>query len=102
MTAAAVERAPAAPTFEERLTREASRFELKPLVDLLRAHGYPRELILCESSSKGRGTSIVQAVTFRERPVRGVLVTLNIGLLGDNSLLPSYFQQVIEQSPDPD
>ena len=92
----------ARPAFEERLTREARRFDLKPLLDLLTAKGYPREEILFEGIQDGSASTLVEAVRFRKKPVRGVVITLNLGLLGDNSLLPSYFFHVIEGTAEPE
>lgn len=90
--------------FEERLAREVHRFDLKPLLDLLAARGYDRGAILFESTHEGASSSsaIVRAIRFPRKPARGVVITLNLGLLGDNTLLPSYFFRVIEASPDPD
>lgn len=87
--------------FEAGLTRDAQRFDLRPLVELLMQNGYAYEEILFESSSEGRSAGLVKAVTFRRRPIRAVVITVEIGLLGDNSLLPSYFFQVAERSLDP-
>jgi hypothetical protein len=88
--------------FEEKLSREARRFDLKPLLDLLIAKGYEREEMLFESTQEGTSSSVIEALQFRKKPFRGILITLNLGLLGDNSLLPSYFFQVIEASRDPE
>lgn len=92
----------ARPAFEARLTREARRFDLKPLFDLLLAKGYLREEILFEGIPEGSASTLVEAIRFRDRPVRGVVITLNLGLLGDNSLLPSYFFQAIDGTNDPE
>ena len=90
------------PAFEARIVREARRFELKPLLNLLIARGYPREEILFEGTHEGSATSFVEAVRFEKAPVRVVVLTLNLGLLGDNTLLPSYFFQVIDKTPAPE
>ena len=86
--------------FEERVRQNARRFELKPLIDLLVAHGYHRDQLMFESNREGGATSLVHSIEFRERGA-GVLITVNLGLLGDNSLLPSYFIREIEGSRDP-
>jgi hypothetical protein len=88
--------------FEARLQREAHRFDLKPLLDLLVTKGYDRDAILFESSQEGPSSSLVRAIQFLKRPQGTVLITLNMGLLGDNSLLPSYFLQLIEESAEPE
>ena len=92
----------AALAFEERITRDARRFDLKPLLQLLHDHGYEREDVLFESVHEASSSSIVDSVEFSVRPHRGVLVSVNVGLLGDNSLLPSYFLQVLERSDHPE
>lgn len=88
--------------FEARIVREARRFELRPLLDLLAAKGYPREEILFEGMREGSSTGLVEAVRFEKAPVRVVVLSLNLGLLGDNSLLPSYFFQVVDKTPQPE
>lgn len=90
------------PTFEERIIREARRFDLRPLLDLLMAKGYPREDILFEGTHDGSSAGLVESVRFRDKPARGVVITLNLGLLGDNSLLPSYFFHVVDGTPEPE
>ncbi|MFT3765633.1 MAG: hypothetical protein QM820_08975 [Minicystis sp.] len=90
------------PAFEERITREARRFQLKPLLDLLIAKGYPREEILFEGTHEGSAATLIEGIRFQAKPVRGVLITLNLGLLGDNTLLPSYFFHVIEGTNEPE
>jgi hypothetical protein len=82
------------------LVRDAQRFDLRPLVELLMQHGYSYEEILFESSNEGRSAGLVKAVTFRKHPIRSVVITVELGLLGDNSLLPSYFFHVAERSSD--
>src|SRR6185369_7117275 len=69
------------PAFEARIVREARRFELKPLLDLLVARGYTREEILFEGTHEGSATNFVEAVRFEKEPVRVVVLTLNLGLL---------------------
>jgi hypothetical protein len=88
--------------FEQTIQRQAQRFDLKPLLDLLRSHGYRGEDILFESSTERTSATLVESVTFVDRPARRVLIRVNLGLLGDNSLLPSYFLQVVEDSRDPE
>jgi hypothetical protein len=83
------------------LTRDAQRFDLRPLIELLMREGYAYEELLFESSNEGRSAGLVKAVTFRKRPIRAVIITVELGLLGDNSLLPSYFFHVAEKSHDP-
>lgn len=96
---------PGAPSIEDleaRIEREAGRFDLRPLMQVLASLGYAREEILFESTTERSTGGVVNAVKFLTRPYRHVRVTVNVGLLGDNSLLPSYFLQIVEKSPDPD
>ena len=89
--------------FEQRLTREARRFQLRPLLDVLHDKGYEREDILFEGARDGSSSpTIVEAIAFQGRPKRRVLITLNLGLFSDGTLLPSYFVEVIESSLDPE
>jgi hypothetical protein len=89
--------------FEQKLMREARRFDLRPLIDLLCANGYEREDILFEAAREGSTSpTVVEALRFQEPPLRGVTITLNLGLFGDGTLLPSYFLEVIESSRDPE
>lgn len=93
---------PAIEELEARIVREAGRFDLRPLVQLLESLGYAREDFLFESTTERSSGGVVNAITFLKRPFRHVRITLNVGLLGDSSLLPSYFLQLVEKSPDPD
>ena len=86
-------------TFEERLIHEAKRFDLRPLIDVLVEHGYNREDIFFEGNSEdGASPGIVESIRFPARPPRSVIVTLNLGLLAEGTLLPSYFFQEIQYS----
>jgi hypothetical protein len=87
---------------ERRIRRKARRFDLRVLVQLLVRSGYPRESILFQGNPEGGATSIVHDIEFRTRPLQTVLITVNLGFLGDSSLLPSYFVQEVEKSDDPD
>jgi hypothetical protein len=87
-------------SFEQRVSQRARSFALGPLIDLLVARGYRREQLLFESNREGGATSLVHAIEFR-RGGGEVLITVNLGLLGDNTLLPSYMLREIESSPDP-
>jgi len=86
--------------FQERVSQRVRSFDLKPLIDLLILHGYRREQLLFESNREGGATSLVHAIEFSPNGA-GVLITVNLGLLGDNTLLPSYFLREIEHGPDP-
>lgn len=87
--------------FEQSVQRHARKFGLKSLVDLLMRRGYRRDQLLFESNREGNATSLVHAVEFPSGTGGPIVITVNLGLLGDNALLPSYFLREIENSPDP-
>jgi hypothetical protein len=96
---------PGTPTIEDleaRVEREAGRFDLRPLMELLAVMGYSPRDVEFESTSERVTGGVVNAIEFVKKPFRHVRVTVNIGLLGDNALLPSYFFQIVEKSADPD
>lgn len=87
--------------FERRVSANAKRFDLRPLLDLLLSRGYQWNDFIFQSASISKSMTIVEDVTFERNPDCSVYITLNMGLLGDSSLLPSYFLEVVEKSPDP-
>ncbi|XXF80709.1 type VI secretion system baseplate subunit TssG [Myxococcaceae bacterium GXIMD 01537] len=88
---------------EEGIRARAREFDLGPLLRLLEAEGYTPERILFESNTEVvSSSSLVEAVHFHASPMRRVVVTLNLGLMGSNALLPSYFMELAEQSPRPE
>jgi hypothetical protein len=90
-------------SLQQRISARAREFDLGPLLRLLRAEGYGPESLLFESNPEPvSSAALVEAVTFPSTPPRRVVVTLNLGLLGANALLPSYFLELAEQSPKPE
>ena len=86
---------------QARIERRAREFELGALLRLLGEEGYGHEDILLESNAESQAAAgVVEAVRFQENP-RRVSVVVNMGLLGDQSLLPSYFQEIVERARDP-
>jgi len=86
--------------FEARVSREARRFDLRPLIELLRSRGYAREDILFEGTRQSMASpALIESIVFVDRPSRRVIVTLNLGLLADGTLLPTYFAEVVDASP---
>lgn len=82
---------------EARIAAGATRFELVALVDLLLEMGYGIDDLFFESyPATVSQESLVHGVEFRTEPSRQVVVTLNMGLLGAQSPLPSYFQKVMD------
>ena len=87
--------------FERRVVAEACRFDLRALVQALLAHGWAREQILFEGNPESPASGgMVERLVLRKRP-RLAVITVNMGLLADGSLLPTYFVQAIERSRDP-
>lgn len=87
---------------EARIVQRAREFDLVALVRLLQAEGYSREDLLVESNPEPPASGgVVESVRFLQSP-RRVSLVLNMGLLGDQSLLPSYFQEVAERARDPE
>lgn len=78
-------------------------FDLGALLAQLARIGICREDITFKSNSDpAPAGSIIQAIAFFESPSRRAEITLNIGLTGPNGLVPSYFQEIAQQSADPD
>lgn len=84
-------------TFEQRITRAAMRFDLRPLLEVLREHGYGPENVLFEGNTEDPASpGIVEAVRFPNKPAHTAIITLNLGLLAEGSLLPGYFLEVVQ------
>ena len=84
------------------VTARATSFDLRALLRLLAHHGFQREDVVFESNAdEVSGSALIHSVTFDPLPARRVRIVLNMGLLGSNGLLPSYFARIIEQAPDP-
>lgn len=83
---------------ERHIIERAREFDVIALLDLLRHAGYAPEDMVFKSHHSGASQSgLVARVEFRTDPVRQVEVTLNMGLLAADGLLPSYFQKVIDE-----
>lgn len=81
---------------------QATRFELRTLLRLLASYGYSRgDTVFHSNSDDNSGAALIHGVRFDKLPARRVTIVLNMGLLGPNGLLPSYFAQIIEQAADP-
>ncbi len=86
----------AGPHLEQEIARRATEFEPVALLALLAHAGYrPEEVILQSQHGHASATALVQSVEFTTTPMRHVVVTLNMGLLGAQSPLPSYFAQLL-------
>lgn len=86
------------PQLAWRIVEKAHRFELGALLRALALAGYRGTEVVLESAITWayRG-SLVQAVRYEEAPPRAI-VTLNVGLLGNQGPLPSYVYQLLEPS----
>lgn len=84
--------------FEQDLVVNAHRFDLNPLVELLSENGYSYDSIRFESADDGRSTSLVRAVRFENQSPRVAVISVQWGLMGDNTLLPSYFHYVLRHA----
>ncbi len=81
---------------QELITARARKFSLGALHDALHSIGYGDEEIEFRShATTTHQDNVVAAVQFFESPRRCAVVTLNLGLLAAQSLLPSYFQRVL-------
>ena len=86
---------------EERIAARATKFSLGALHDALQSIGYGEEEIEFRShATTTHQDNVVAAVQFFESPRRRAVVTLNLGLLAPQSLLPSYFQRVLARQSD--
>ena len=86
---------------EKRIVQNAWRFDPISLLMLLAYLGYGMdEILFCSHFNYCSQTRLVESVEFHDSP-RKVLITLNIGLLGGQSVLPNYlFKQVDNGSVD--
>jgi hypothetical protein len=80
---------------EKRIVENIWRFDPFSLLILLARMGYKMEDILFRSHfSYSSQSRLIETIEFRNSPKKA-LITLNLGLLGGQSVLPSYlFQQV--------
>lgn len=86
---------------EAEVSRRARDFEVSALLDVLGELGYrDRDVILRSHYGLLRPSSLVKSVTFEREPRRCAVVTINLGLLGSESPLPSYIHKLLEDSLD--
>lgn len=84
---------------EQQVSRRARAFDVPALLRVLRWLGWREEEVRYRShlTTSSPGT-LIHAVEFSHQPRREVLVTLNLGLLGPQSPLPSYFFRALDTS----
>src|SRR6266542_1182604 len=92
---------PSREELEQAVQARARQFEGSALLSVLGELGYrDQDIVLKSRHGTSRPHSLVHAVEFQSLPRRRALVTINIGLLGSETPLPSYMQKLIEQSPE--
>lgn len=95
----AVKVSPVDPNEQKRriIEQRAARFSLGALLDALHDLGYHKEQIEFRShATHTHQASVVSKVEWSDSPQRRVIVTLNLGLLSSQSLLPSYFRAAMD------
>ncbi|MBL8632673.1 MAG: type VI secretion system baseplate subunit TssG [Myxococcales bacterium] len=79
------------------ISERAVRFSLGALLDALHELGYQSDQIEFRShATQTHQAAVVSKVEWSETPQRRVIVTLNLGLLSSQSLLPSYFRAALD------
>ena len=86
---------------ETRITQNSWRFDPINLLLVLTHAGYHMDdIMFCSHFSSSSQSRLIEMVEFQETPKK-VLITLNLGLLGAQSLLPNYlFKQVDDNTID--
>ena len=84
------------PALETLIARNIWRFDPISLLILLAHLGYRMEQIFfCSHFSACSQSRLIESIAFHDMPRKKVVITLNLGLLSGQSLLPSYlFKQV--------
>ena len=83
-------------SLERDIARRAPEFDPMALVRVLVEAGYaPEEIFFRSNPTDASAVSLVASVQFHSLPPRRVVVTMNLGLLGPQSPLPSYFKQIL-------
>ena len=81
---------------ERDIERRAAEFDPLALVEVLEHAGYaPEEILFRSNPTNASAVSLVASVKFHPLPPRRVVVTLNLGLLGAQSPLPTYFTELL-------
>lgn len=82
---------------EKEVSRRIHEFDIMSLLRLLKTMNYSSEEIRFRShNSICSQSSLIHDILFNREPVREAVITLNIGLLGAQSPLPSYFRKKME------
>jgi predicted component of type VI protein secretion system len=86
---------------ETKIVKNIWRFDPISLLNILAYMGYRMDdLLFCSHFSPCSQSRLVEAIEFRGTP-RQVIITLNMGLLGGQSVLPNYmFKEVDNDTVD--
>ncbi|MEE2902069.1 MAG: hypothetical protein VYC39_07045 [Myxococcota bacterium] len=85
------------------ISKKARKFELLPLIRVLNSIGYSFDDIIWKSNrDSANANSIIESVDFSLSKQKLVSVCVTRGLLGADSLLPSYFHRLVNQMVDPE
>jgi hypothetical protein len=88
---------------ERRLRARIREFDLGALLVTLHHLGYRDSTVLLESNPEETSPeSLIEGIRFLAGPPRTAIVTVNMGLLGTQGLLPSYFQREVDKSAEPE
>jgi hypothetical protein len=82
---------------EERVAGRIHEFDIISLLHLLMTMNYsPEEIRFRSYNSICSQSGLIHDIKFRQEPVREAVITMNMGLLGVQSPLPSYFRKKME------
>jgi|MDSW01.1.fsa_nt_gb hypothetical protein len=82
----------------DRLVSKASDFDLLALLRALSVLGYePDDVFFENSMGEPTSRSLVHSLRFEQSPIVRAVVGVNMGLMGPNGPLPSYFQRFAEE-----
>ena len=84
---------------EAEISRRVAEFDPTALLLLLAHLGYRSEEILFESAARDVSQpALCQRIEFRSVPIRQAVLTVNLGLLGAQSPLPTYLKSLLEDA----
>ena len=82
---------------EEKISQRIHEFDIISLLRLLMTMNYsPEEIRFRSHNSICSQPGLIHDIMFRHEPVREAVITMNMGLLGAQSPLPSYFRKKME------
>jgi hypothetical protein len=82
---------------EEDVSRRIHDFDIISLLHLLSTMNYaPEEIRFRSRNSICSQSGLIHDIAFTQEPVREAVITMNMGLLGVQSPLPSYFRKKME------